>query len=153
MSMKLTTRAQEALSSAVQMASAAGNPSVEPLHLLEALLEQPEGIAISLLASAGVKRGEIGAQVSTALVALPASSGASVAQPQTSRALMNVITAAEKSAQERGDQYVSTEQLLIALAASDTEAGKILRGDGATPEVLEEHLSQLRPEPISTADP
>lgn len=153
MSMNLTTRAQEALSSAVQMASAAGNPSVEPLHLLEALLEQPEGIAISLLASAGVQRSEIGAQVRTALVALPASSGASVAQPQTSRALMNVITAAEKRAQARGDQYVSTEHLLIALAASDTEAGKILRADGATPEVLEEHLDRLRPEPISTADP
>ena len=75
MSAKLTTRAQEDVSSAVQMASAAGNPQVEPLHLLEALLEQPEGIALSLLAAVGAQRGQVGAQVRTALVALPTSSG------------------------------------------------------------------------------
>ena len=85
MSAKLTTRAQEAVSSAVQMASAAGNPQVEPLHLLEALLEQPEGIALSLLAAVGAQRGQVGAQVRTALVALPTSSGSSVAQPQTDK--------------------------------------------------------------------
>lgn len=153
MAAKLTTRAQEAVSSAVQMASAAGNPQVEPLHLLEALLEQPEGIALSLLASVGAQRGSVGAQVRTALVALPQSSGTSVGQPQTSRALMNVITDAQKSAEAKGDSYVSTEHLLIALAASDSEAGKILRKEGATPEALTEQLAKLRPEPITTADP
>lgn len=153
MSLNLTNRAQEAVSSAVQMASAAGNPSVEPLHLLEALLEQPEGIAISLLAAAGVQRSAVGAQVRTALVALPNSSGSSVAQPQTSRALLNVITDAQKRAEARGDAYVSTEHLLIALAGSDTEAGKILRGDGATPEELEAQLDRLRPDPVTSVDP
>lgn len=153
MSSKLTTRAQEAVSSAVQMASAAGNPQVEPLHLLEALLEQPDGIALSLLAATGAQRGQIGAQVRTALVALPTSSGSSVAQPQTSRALMNVITEAQKSAEAKGDAYVSTEHLLIALAGSDSEAGKILRSDGATPEELEAQLEKLRPDPITTVDP
>ncbi len=153
MSTKLTTRAQEAVSSAVQMASAAGNPQVEPLHLLEALLEQPEGIALSLLAAVGVQRGSIGAQVRTALVALPQTSGGTVGQPQTSRALMNVITDAQKRAEAKGDAYVSTEHLLIALAASDSEAGKILRGDGATPEALEDQLERLRPEPITSVDP
>lgn len=153
MSTNLTTRAQEAISSAVQMASAAGNPQVEPLHLLEALLEQPDGIALSLLAAAGAQRGQIGAQVRTALVALPTSSGSSVAQPQTSRALMNVITDAQKRAEAKGDAYVSTEHLLIALAASDSEAGKILRSDGATPEELEVQLEKLRPDPITSVDP
>ena len=153
MSAKLTTRAQEAVSSAVQMASAAGNPQVEPLHLLEALLEQPEGIALSLLAAVGAQRGQVGAQVRTALVALPTSSGSSVAQPQTSRALMNVITDAQKRAEVKGDAYVSTEHLLIAIAASDSEAGKILRSNGATPDELEVQLEKLRPEPITTVDP
>ena len=153
MSAKLTTRAQEAVSSAVQMASAAGNPQVEPLHLLEALLEQPEGIALSLLAAVGAQRGQVGAQVRTALVALPTSSGSSVAQPQTSRALMNVITDAQKRAEVKGDAYVSTEHLLIAIAASDSEAGKILRSNGATPEELEVQLEKLRPDPITSVDP
>ena len=151
--MNLTTKAQEAVSSAVQMASAAGNPQVEPLHLLEALLEQPEGIAVSLLAATGVQRGSVGAQVRTALVALPTSSGTSVGQPQTSRALMNVLTDAQKRAEAAGDAYVSTEHLLIALAASHSEAGKILREDGATPEELTAQLERMRPEPITTADP
>ncbi|WP_099332346.1 ATP-dependent chaperone ClpB [Actinomyces minihominis] len=153
MSIKLTTRAQEAVSAAVQMASAAGNPQVEPLHLLEALLEQPEGIALSLLAAVGAQRGQVGAQVRTALVALPTSSGSSVAQPQTSRALMNVLTDAQKRAEVKGDAYVSTEHLLIAIAASDSEAGRILRSDGATPDELEIQLEKLRPEPINSVDP
>ncbi|MFZ1381923.1 MAG: ATP-dependent chaperone ClpB [Scrofimicrobium sp.] len=153
MAMELTNKAREAISSAVQMASAAGNPTVEPLHLLEALLEQPEGIAISLLAAVGAQRSEVGAQVRTALVDLPASSGSSVAQPQTSRGLLNVITDAEKRSQARGDAYVSTEQLLIALAASDTEAGKILRASGATPDVMEAKLDELRPDPVTSVDP
>ena len=153
MSPNLTTKSQEALSSAVQMAAAAGNPQVEPLHLLNALLEQPEGIAISLLAAVGAQRSEVGARVRTALVALPASSGSSVGQPQTSRALMNVITAAQKLSESGGDSYVSTEHLLIALAGSDSEAGKILRSSGADPADLEATLKQLRPEPVTTADP
>lgn len=153
MSQNLTTKSQEAVSSAVQMASAAGNPQVEPLHLLAALLEQPEGIAISLLAATGAGRGEVGAQVRTALVALPTSSGSSVAQAQPSRSFLNVITAAQKLAESRGDAYVSTEHLLIALAASDTEAGKILQQAGATAENLEAALEKLRPDPVTTANP
>lgn len=153
MSLNLTTKAQEAVSSAVQMASAAGNPQVEPLHLLEALLEQPEGIAVSLLAASGVQQSTVGAQVRTALVALPSSAGASVGQPQSSRALMNVITDAQKRAEAAGDAYVSTEHLLIALAASDSEAGKILRDAGATPDELQVQLEKLRPNPITSVDP
>lgn len=153
MSQNLTTKSQEAVSSAVQMASAAGNPQVEPLHLLAALMEQPEGIAISLLAATGAVRSEVGAQVRTALVALPTSSGTSVAQAQPSRSFLNVITAAQKLAESRGDAYVSTEHLLIALAASDTEAGKILQQAGATAENLEASLEKLRPDPVTTANP
>ncbi|WP_412766231.1 ATP-dependent chaperone ClpB [Scrofimicrobium appendicitidis] len=135
------------------MASAVGNAQVEPLHLLAALLEQPEGIAISLLAAVGAQRGEVGAGTRTALVALPASSGSSVTQPQTSRQLMNVLTASQKLAESRGDAYVSTEHLLIALAGSDSEAGRILRQNGATAEELEAALAKLRPEPVTTANP
>lgn len=87
-------------------------------------------------------------------MALPTSSGSSVAQPQTSRALMNVITDAQKRAEVKGDAYVSTEHLLIAIAASDLEAGKILRSNGATPEeILEVQLEKLRPDPITSVDP
>ncbi|MDO5700494.1 MAG: ATP-dependent chaperone ClpB [Bowdeniella nasicola] len=153
MNQNLTTKSQEALSAALQAASAAGNPQVTTLHLLSALLEQEEGIALALLQAVGASRQEIGAKVRTALVALPSSSGSSVAQPQTERALVTVLSDAGSRAQAMGDQYVSTEHLLLALAASQSEAGRILNTAGASPELLEQVLPQIRPNPVQSADP
>ena len=153
MTEQFTSKAQEAVSSAVQSAQAAGNPQVDSLHLLEALLEQGEGIAYSLLQAIGVNPQQIGARTRNALVALPSTSGSNVAQPQTSRGLIQVINDARKRAEAKGDAYVSTEHLLIALAANDDSAGEILRENGATAERLQKALDELRPDPITSADP
>ena len=153
MTEQFTSKAQEAVSSAVQSAQAAGNPQVDSLHLLEALLEQGEGIAYSLLQAIGANPQQIGARTRNALVALPSTSGSSVAQPQTSRGLIQVINDARKRAEAKGDAYVSTEHLLIALAANDDSAGEILRENGATADRLQKALDELRPEPITSADP
>ena len=151
--MNLTTRAQEAIGKAVQMATAAGNPQVLPLHLLAALLEQPEGIALSLLTATNVERDKISVRVQSALDGLPASSGSSVSQPQAARDLLNVVAEAEKLATKHQDKYVSTEHLLIVLAESKDEAGQILRDLGASATRLQEQLAELRPEPIVTQNP
>ena len=153
MTEQFTSKAQEAVSSAVQSAQAAGNPQVDSLHLLEALLEQGEGIAYSLLQAIGANPQQIGARTRNALVALPSTSGSSVAQPKTSRGLIQVINDARKRAEAKGDAYVSTEHLLIALAANDDSAGEILRENGATAERLQKALDELRPDPITSADP
>ena len=153
MTEQFTSKAQEAVSSAVQSAQAAGNPQVDSLHLLEALLEQGEGIAYSLLQAIGANPQQIGARTRNALVALPSTSGSSVAQPQTSRGLIQVINDARKRAEAKGDAYVSTEHLLIALAANDDSAGEILRENSATAERLQKALDELRPDPITSADP
>ena len=153
MTEQFTSKAQEAVSSAVQSAQAAGNPQVDSLHLLEALLEQGEGIAYSLLQAIGANPQQIGARTRNALVALPSTSGSSVAQPQTSCGLIQVINDARKRAEAKGDAYVSTEHLLIALAANDDSAGEILRENGATAERLQKALDELRPDPITSADP
>ena len=153
MTEQFTSKAQEAVSSAVQSAQAAGNPQVDSLHLLEALLEQGEGIAYSLLQAIGANPQQIGARTRNALVALPSTSGSSVAQPQTSHGLIQVINDARKRADAKGDAYVSTEHLLIALAANDDSAGEILRENGATAERLQKALDELRPDPITSADP
>lgn len=153
MTEQFTSKAQEAVSSAVQSAQAAGNPQVDSLHLLEALLEQGEGIAYSLLQAIGANPQQIGARTRNALVALPSTSGSRVAQPQTSRGLIQVINDARKRAEAKGDAYVSTEHLLIALAANDDSAGEILRENGATEERLQKALDELRPDPITSADP
>ena len=153
MAREMTTKAQEAVSSALQAAGAAGNPQVEPIHLLEALIEQREGIALSLLEAVGADVRAIGARTRNALVALPSAQGASAGSAQPSNALLAVVRDAGERAEDGGDQYISTEHLLIALAASQTEAGRILTQGGVEADALTQALSQLRPDPITSADP
>ena len=153
MAREMTTKAQEAVSSALQAAAAAGNPQVEPIHLLEALIEQREGIALSLLEAVGAGARAIGARTRNALVALPSTQGASAGSAQPSNALLAVVRDAGERAEAGGDQYISTEHLLIALAASQTEAGRILAQGGVEVDALTQALAQLRPEPITSADP
>ena len=153
MAREMTTKAQEAVSSALQAAGAAGNPQVEPIHLLEALIEQREGIAISLLEAVGADVRAIGARTRNALVALPSAQGASAGSAQPSNALLAVVRDAGERAEAGGDQYISTEHLLIALAASQTEAGRILSQGGVEADALMQALAQLRPDPITSADP
>ena len=153
MAREMTTKAQEAISSALQAAGAAGNPQVEPIHLLEALIEQREGIVLSLLEAVGADVRAIGARTRNALVALPSAQGASAGSAQPSNALLAVVRDAGERAEAGGDQYISTEHLLIALAASQTEAGRILSQGGVEVDALTQALAQLRPEPITSADP
>ena len=153
MAREMTTKAQEAVSSALQAAAAAGNPQVEPIHLLEALIEQREGIALSLLEAVGADARAIGARTRNALVALPSTQGASAGSAQPSNALLAVVRDAGERAEAGGDQYISTEHLLIALAASQTEAGRILAQGDVEVDALTQALAQLRPEPITSADP
>ena len=153
MAREMTTKAQEAVSSALQAAAAAGNPQVEPIHLLEALIEQREGIALSLLEAVGADVRAIGARTRNALVALPSAQGASAGSAQPSNALLAVVRDAGERAEASGDQYISTEHLLIALAASQTEAGRILTQGGVEADALTQALAQLRPDPITSADP
>ena len=91
MTTEFTTKAQEAIASALQSAQAAGNPQVMPIHLLEALLEQKEGIATALVDAVGADRSAIGARTRNALVTLPSASGASTSQAQTARALLDIL--------------------------------------------------------------
>ena len=153
MAREMTTKAQEAVSSALQAAGAAGNPQVEPIHLLEALIEQREGIALSLLEAVGADVRTIGARTRNALVALPSAQGASTGNAQPSNALLAVVRDAGERAEAGGDQYISTEHLLIALAASQTEAGRILSQAGVDVDALTQALAQLRPDPITSVDP
>ena len=153
MAREMTTKAQEAVSSALAAAGAAGNPQVEPIHLLEALIEQREGIALSLLEAVGADVRAIGASTRNALVALPSAQGASTGSAQPSNALLAIVRDAGERAEAGGDQYISTEHLLIALATSQTDAGRILTQGGAGADALAQALAQLRPDPITSDDP
>src|SRR3954449_8227200 len=114
-SYKLTTKSQEALSTAVQSAATAGHPHVEPIHLLLALLVQTDGIARPLLEAAGADGSVVATQAKAVLDRLPAATGATVAAPGLSRPAIAVVNAAAEVANSLGDEFVSTEHLLVGL--------------------------------------
>ncbi|MFI2293418.1 ATP-dependent chaperone ClpB [Isoptericola sp. NPDC019571] len=144
MDIKLTTMSQQALGDAVQSASAAGNPQLEPVHLLQALLQQSGGVAVGLLDAVGANTQQIGQRARAALVALPQASGSAVAQPAPSRATSAVLENAAKEAEALGDEYVSTEHLLVALAAGQSAAAQALTEAGATADALRAALPAVR---------
>ena len=141
---KLTTKSQEALAEAISLAADRGNPQVEPLHLLSALLGQQGGVAVALLDAVGVNRVDVIARTNAAIAALPGAEGSSVQQPSVSRTLSRVISDAGKEATALGDAYISTEHLLMAVAASQSQAGEILRAAGTDRDQLAAILPNVR---------
>jgi ATP-dependent Clp protease ATP-binding subunit ClpB len=152
--MDMTTRSQQALSSAVTGAAGRGNPAVEPAHLAVALLDDAEGLARPLLQAVGVDPTQLRAEAQGLVDALPAASGASVGAPQTSRGVLAVLGAAEREARERGDEYVSTEHLLIGLADAGGGIADLFARAGVTPAALRDALASLRgSQRVTSPDP
>lgn len=145
MQAQFTNMAHEAISDAVQSASAAGNAQVETLHLLDALLRQQNGVVPSLVKAAGGDIKAIGAAVRNGLVNLPSASGSSTTQAQPSRQLEAALVQAEQEMKQLGDDFISTEHLLIAIAASKpNKSADILEANGVTAESLRKALPQIR---------
>jgi ATP-dependent Clp protease ATP-binding subunit ClpB len=138
-----TTKTQAALTSALQAASAAGNPQIAPAHLLMALLTQNDGIAAPLLEAVGVEPATIRTETQRLLDRLPRASGAS-SQPQLSRESLAAITTAQQLATEMDDEYVSTEHLMVGLATGDSDVAKLLTGHGASPQALRDAFVKVR---------
>ncbi|MEI4270393.1 ATP-dependent chaperone ClpB [Klenkia sp. LSe6-5] len=133
---KLTTRSQEAIAAAQRLAVDRGQAALEPLHLLLALLDQTDGITGPLLQAAGAQPAQVRAAAEAALRRMPSVSGSTVAAPAPSRDFLRVVNAAGEQATALGDEFVSTEHLLVGLAAVGGEAGAVLTGAGATDDAL-----------------
>jgi ATP-dependent Clp protease ATP-binding subunit ClpB len=141
---RLTSKSQEAFSAAVSQATTDGSPQVDPLHLLVALLQQSEGVTAPLLEAVGASSAAVLAETEQALTRIPKASGSSVAPPSLSRQLAVTMTTAESQAAKLGDEYVSTEHLLAALAADGGDAARILRAAGASAEALVAAFGKVR---------
>ena len=151
---KLTTKSQEALSSAESYASDSNHPEVRPEHLLKTLLEQKDGAVPAVLEGARVPIEGLARALDARLKAFPTISGASTIVLST--ALGRVLEQSEKEAERLQDQYVSTEHLLLAMLdpSSATEAGEILRQAGATREAVYHALLNVRGgEQVTSPDP
>ena len=122
---KLTVKAQEAVQAAQELAGQRGNPQIEPLHLLTALLREEQGVVQPLLEKIGVNRRQLDQIVEAELGHLPKVSGG--AAPNASESLMRVLEAGQREADTMKDDFVSTEHLLLALAKVDTKARNVLK--------------------------
>jgi len=141
---KFTTRSQEAINTAISTAASAGHAQVEAVHLLAALLAQPEGIARPLFEAAGVDPARVVSGVEDELRRLPAASGSTVGAPSYSRAALQILSRADDIAAEMKDEYVSTEHLLIAAATVESPVQRVLAEAGATPQALQAALTSVR---------
>ncbi|MQA15780.1 MAG: ATP-dependent chaperone ClpB [Pseudonocardiaceae bacterium] len=149
-----TTKAQAAISSAAQAATVAGNPDVAPAHLLGALLAQGDGIAAPLLAAVGADAAVVRNELDGLARRLPTATGSTVAAPQFDRQAVQAMTRAQRLATEMGDSYVSTEHLLVGLAAEGGAVADLLRSHGATPEALRDAFQSVRGSArVSSPDP
>ena len=154
---RLTTRSQQAVSSAVRMAADRGHPDVEPAHLLVALLSLTDGTTAPLLTAVGADPKAVRAEAESLLGRLPSAVGATVSAPQSSRDLLRALGAAQRAAEQLSDEYLSTEHLLVGLAGDGGPVTALLRGHGATPDALLGAFRQVRgsarvtsPDPEST---
>ena len=141
---KFTTRSREAIEAAQLAATTAGNTQTEPVHLLAALLREPDGTARQLVGKAGADAAPLAAAADGAVQALPKASGATVQQPAASPALTRVLAGALDLAASMKDDYVATEHLLISLATVESGAQKLLADAGLTADGLREGLTALR---------
>jgi ATP-dependent Clp protease ATP-binding subunit ClpB len=152
---RLTTKSKEVLTAAVADARQRGNSTVEPWHLLLALLDTGGSTASALLRAVGANPAEIRRAAVRSVENLPSARGSSVAEPGLSRELVNALNAAETIAGPLGDEYVSTEHVLAGLAQVGGDVAKLLGGAGAGEKQLVAAFPQIRggDRRVTSADP
>lgn len=140
---KLTTKFQQALGEAQSLALAHDNQYIEPVHLLLAVMNDQEGGASSLIERSGGNAKRVRDEAQAAVERLPKVTGTS-GDVQVSRDLIRALNLTEKEAMQRGDQFISTEMFLLALAGADMEASRILASAGVTKKLLEAAIEAVR---------
>ncbi|MCU6433129.1 ATP-dependent chaperone ClpB [Undibacterium sp. Jales W-56] len=140
---KLTTKLQEALADAQSQAVGNDNQYIEPVHVLLALINQDDGGSRSLLQRAGVNVPALSNALKSALDRLAKVTG-NDGQVQIGRELMGLLNLADKEAQKRGDEFLASEMVLLALADDKSEAGKLARENGLSRKSLEAAIAAVR---------
>jgi ATP-dependent Clp protease ATP-binding subunit ClpB len=141
---RLTTKSREVITGAVKIATQHGNSTVEPWHLLLALLDTGGSTATALLRAVGANPADIRRAAARAVETLPSARGSSVAEPSLAREFVNSLSAAEDIARPLGDEYVSTEHVLAGLARVGGAVSKLLKDTGATEDSLVAAFPQIR---------
>lgn len=139
---KLTIKAQEAIVGAQSKAASDGNPEIDGLHLLSALLEDPTGVVVPLLKKIGAPLEKIQSATASELKRLPRMSGGR--QPGISGGLQKALEAAASTAESMKDEFVSTEHLLLGLCKADKNSGELLKLLGVSEKDILQGLQTVR---------
>jgi ATP-dependent Clp protease ATP-binding subunit ClpB len=152
---RLTTKSREVVTGAVAAATSRGHATVEAWHLLDALLATEGSTATALLRAAGADPGRVESATEAALDRLPSAAGSTMAEPSMAREFVNALNAAEQIARPLGDEYISTEHLLAALAQVGGDVSRALKEAGATEENLVAAFPVIRggDRRVTSADP
>ncbi|MEU3337490.1 ATP-dependent chaperone ClpB [Streptomyces sp. NPDC006668] len=155
MDAELTNRSRDAINAASNRAVTEGHPDLTPAHLLLALLQGQDNENITdLLAAVDADQAAVRAGAEKILAGLPSVTGSTVAPPQPNRELLAVIADATERARDLGDEYLSTEHLLLGIAAKGGPAGDVLSGQGASAKKLQEAFQKARGgRRVTTPDP
>ena len=141
---KFTERSRGFLQAAQTIALREYNQQLTPEHLLKAMLDDNEGAASSLIKAAGGNPLGALSAVEEALAKLPKVQGGGAGQPQATPDLVRLLDNAEQAAQKANDSFVAQDRLLVAIAASDTAAGRALKDNGASADALEKAVAAVR---------
>jgi ATP-dependent Clp protease ATP-binding subunit ClpB len=141
---KFTERSRGFVQAAQTIAVREFHQLVTPEHLLKAFLDDDEGAASGLIRAAGGDPAAVKFAVDAAVAKLPKVQGSGAGQPQITPDLVRVLDAAQTMAQKAGDEYTAQDRILVALAASDTPAGKALKAAGASAQALEKAVADIR---------
>ncbi len=144
---RFTLKSQEAVAAAQQLAATRRNPETAPPHLLAALLEQPDGLVVPILQKLGADPAAVAARANEAIAALPTLGEGG--EPRMSSTLAATLRQAEKEMAARGDEYISTDHLLLALTESGSGLAEALPGRGA----LEGAIAEVRPQRVTSPNP
>ncbi len=141
---KLTERARGFIQAASTIAIREFHQRITPEHLLKAFLDDEEGAASGLIKAAGGNPQAAKLSVDGEVARIPKVQGSGAGQPQITPELVRVLDAAAQAAQKAGDEYVAQDRLLVALAASDQPAGRVLQSAGASAQALEKAVTDVR---------
>lgn len=141
---KFTIKSQESIQNAQEIASSYSNQSIEPEHLLAALVQDSDGLVVPILQKIGANVDYIKIKINELIVHLPKVSGSVVGNQFMGQNLAQVFDAALKEVSSLKDEYVSTEHLLLGLLAHRSAAGQLLADQGVTKEQVYKALKDIR---------
>jgi len=141
---KFTIKAQEAVQAALELAANNNQQAVEPLHILKVMISDPESVATTVLKKMGIPLGRVSDELDMRIKKLPVVKGASVTGQYLSNESKEVFDKAQKAASDMGDEYISSEHILVGMIENQGEVGRILRGEGLNKKRALEILQEVR---------